>query len=85
VPTLVLAGEYDGGVPPYIVRQVMAGLPNGRYFEFPAGAHLQLASYNYDSHCARNLTAQFLTSPRGAIDSSCIATLAGVDFAQTGG
>jgi pimeloyl-ACP methyl ester carboxylesterase len=85
VPTLVLAGEYDGGVPAYIVRQVMVGLPNGRYYEFPAGAHGQLAFYNYDSHCARGITAQFLRSPRGAIDSSCIADLAGIDFTPSSG
>ena len=80
IPTLVLAGQYDAGVPPYIVRQVMAGLPHGHYYEFPAAAHLQLASYNNDSDCARGITAQFLSRPAASINSSCIATLAPVDF-----
>ena len=80
VPTLILAGEYDTGVPPYVVRQVGAELTRSYYYEFPASGHLQLASYNGDSDCARDITDQFLAAPAATPDSSCIATLPPVDF-----
>jgi hypothetical protein len=57
IPTLVLAGEYDIGVPPYIVRQVVKGLSRSHYYEFPGSAHLQLASFANASDCARSITA----------------------------
>jgi pimeloyl-ACP methyl ester carboxylesterase len=80
IPTLVLAGEYDRGVPPYIVRQVMVGLSRGHYYEFPASAHIQLASYNNGAKCARRITTQFLDNPNVTPDSSCIAALPQFDF-----
>lgn len=80
LPTLVLAGEYDTGVPPLIVRQIPGTLSHSFYFEFPAGAHLQLASYNLDSACAREIAAQFLDDPAATPDSSCIASIPPFDF-----
>lgn len=80
VPTLVLAGEYDTGVPPYIVRQTMAGLSRGHYYEFPASAHIQLASYTTGSTCARQIATEFLARPARTPDSSCIADLPRFDF-----
>lgn len=80
IPTLVLAGEYDGGVPAYIVHQVVAGLTRARYYKFPASPHLQLASYNVDSSCARRIATEFLAHPAAKPDSSCIDDLPPLDF-----
>ena len=80
VPTLVLAGEFDGGVPPYVVRQVDAGLSRSYYYDFPGGAHGQLASFNNDSDCARTIAGEFLANPAVTPDSSCIADIPPLDF-----
>lgn len=80
IPTLVLAGEYDIGEPPLIARQIPWTLPNSFYYEFPAGAHLQLADYNFDSPCARSIATQFLRAPGAEPDSTCIASVAPFDF-----
>lgn len=80
VPTLVLAGEYDSGVPANVVRQTTVGLSRFHYYEFPASAHLQLASYTHGSVCARAIATQFLASPHADPDASCIADVAPVDF-----
>jgi pimeloyl-ACP methyl ester carboxylesterase len=80
IPTLVLAGEYDGGVPPLIVRQIPPTLPNSFFYEFPAGAHLQLADYNVASPCARSIAGQFLDRPRRRPDATCLASVAPFDF-----
>jgi len=81
IPTLVLTGEYDTGVPPFIVRQIPPTLPNSFSYEFPAGAHGQLASYNNDSECARSIAGQFLRDSRERPNASCIASLPPFDFA----
>lgn len=80
IPTLVLAGEYDPAVPPYITRQIPPTLPNSVYFEFPAGSHLQLASYNLASPCARSIAAQFLAAPARQPNGECLSQLAPFDF-----
>lgn len=80
IPTLVLAGEYDAAMPPLIVRQIPGALSNSFYYEFPAGAHMQLASYNTASTCARSITAQFLDEPKKKPNSSCIESLPPFDF-----
>jgi pimeloyl-ACP methyl ester carboxylesterase len=82
INTLVLAGEFDagGGVPPLITRQIPETLANSWYFEFPAGAHLQLASYNVASDCAREIASQFLDAPDAEPDASCIGSVAPFDF-----
>jgi len=80
IPTLVLAGEYDGAIPPLMVRQIPGTLPNSFYYEFAAGAHAQLASYNTASTCARSIATQFLDQPTKKPDSSCIAALPQFDF-----
>lgn len=82
IPTLVLAGEFDsgGGVPPLITRQLLPKLPKSYYFELPASPHLQLASYNTASDCARGITTQFLDAPQRRPDAACIGQLARFDF-----
>jgi pimeloyl-ACP methyl ester carboxylesterase len=80
IPTLVLAGEYDAGVPPFIVRQIPPTLRKSFFYEFPAAPHIQLASFNPVSACARSITGQFLNAPTTRPDSSCINSLPPFDF-----
>jgi pimeloyl-ACP methyl ester carboxylesterase len=80
IPTLVLAGEYDQGVPPNIVRQIPPTLPNSFFYEVPAGAHGQLADYNTASPCMREIAAQFLENPTARPDDGCFAALPAFDF-----
>ena len=83
VPTLVLAGEYDIGVPPYVVQQIDDALTHATYVELPASAHLQLASFNAGSTCARSIARAFLAAPLAAPDTACVDTLPELDFAPT--
>ena len=80
IPTLVLAGEYDTGVPPLIVRQIPPTLRRSFYYEFPAAPHIQLANFNPVSACARSIADQFLNAPRTRPDASCIRSLPPFDF-----
>jgi pimeloyl-ACP methyl ester carboxylesterase len=86
IPTLVLAGEFDTGIPPYVARQIPPTLSRSTYVEIPASAHLQLASYNPGSDCAREIAAEFLARPWRTPDTSCVDSLPGFDFTPaTGG
>ena len=80
IPTLVLAGEYDTGVPPLIVRQIPPTLRRSFYYEFPAAPHIQLANDNPVSSCARSIANQFLNAPTRRPDASCIRSLPPFDF-----
>jgi pimeloyl-ACP methyl ester carboxylesterase len=80
IPTLVLAGEYDSGVPPLIVRQIPPTLRRSFFYEFPAAPHIQLANSNPVSSCARSIADQFLNAPTRRPDSSCIRSLPPFDF-----
>jgi pimeloyl-ACP methyl ester carboxylesterase len=80
IPTLVLTGEFDIGVPDYIVRQIPPTLPNSYFYLLPASPHVQLANYNNDSGCARSIAGQFLDQPRRRPDSSCIASIPPYDY-----
>jgi pimeloyl-ACP methyl ester carboxylesterase len=80
IPTLVLAGEYDAGVPPLIVRQIPPTLRRSFSYEFPAAPHIQLANSNPVSTCARSITGQFLNAPTMRPDASCIRSLPPFDF-----
>ena len=80
IPTLVLAGEFDNGVPPLIVRQIPPTPPRSFFYDFPAAPHLQPASFNPVSSCARSIAGQFLDAPTRRPDSSCIGSLPPFDF-----
>jgi len=80
IPTLVLAGEYDSGVPPLMVRQIPPTLRRSFYYEFPAAPHIQLANFNPVSTCARSITDQFLKAPTRRPNSGCIRSLPPFDF-----
>jgi hypothetical protein len=76
----VLAGEYDTGVPPLIVRQIPPTVRRSFYYEFPAAPHIQLASHNPVSSCARSITGQLLDAPARRPNSSCSRSLPAFDF-----
>lgn len=84
IPSLVLAGQFDGGVPPYIVRQTAVGLSRSHYIEFPASSHLQLSFPTSSSDCARLIADQFLAHPTASLDTSCVASLPPLDFTPGG-
>jgi pimeloyl-ACP methyl ester carboxylesterase len=80
IPTLVLAGQYDTGIPPFVVRQIPPTLSRSFYYEFPAAPHEQLVTFNPVSPCARSIAAQFLNAPTKRPDASCVAALPQFDF-----
>ena len=80
IPTLVLAGEYDGGIPPRMVRPMLRGLSQSTYVEMPASDHLQLASYNNGNECARAMADGFLAHPQATVDTRCVDDLPRFDF-----
>jgi pimeloyl-ACP methyl ester carboxylesterase len=80
IPTLVLAGEYDIGVPDLVVRQIPPTLPNSFFYQLPASPHIQLANFNNDSTCARSIAGQFLNAPQRRPNSDCIAAIPPYDF-----
>ena len=79
----MLAGQFDGGLPPYIVRQATAGLTRSHYIEFPASSHLQLSSPTSSSDCARDIAGQFLAHPTQSLDTSCVASIPPLDITPT--
>jgi pimeloyl-ACP methyl ester carboxylesterase len=85
IPTLVLAGEYDLGLPAYMVRPMVPTLKNSTYVEMPAASHLQLASYTNGSGCARAMADAFLTHPHAEVDTSCVDDLPRFDFTPPDG
>ncbi len=80
IPTLVLGGEFDLGVPPYMAKQVVAGLSRATYVKLPASGHLQLSAPTNGSDCARSIAEAFLDAPAVAPDVSCVAELPAFDF-----
>lgn len=82
-PTLVLGGEYDMGMPPYVAQTMVQDLTNATYVELPASDHLQLASFTNGHVCARAIAEAFLTDPEATLDTSCVDDLPPADFTPT--
>jgi pimeloyl-ACP methyl ester carboxylesterase len=80
VPTLVLGGEFDMGMPPYVVRKTARRMDHASYVELPASGHLQLASFTNGHDCARRIAAAFLSDPGSTLDTSCVAEVPAADF-----
>ena len=80
VPTLVLAGEFDLGVPAFMARQADDGLTNAHYYELPAAPHLQLSAFTSQSWCGREIATSFLDHPQAEPDASCLAELPPFDY-----
>ena len=84
VPTIVLAGEFDGGAPAYMARQADDGLTRAHYYELPAAPHLQLSAFTSQSWCGREIATSFLDHPQAEPDASCVAELPPFDFSPPG-
>lgn len=66
LPTLMLEGAFDNGLPAFLSRPAAARLSNSYFIELPAGHALVLTS------CGVNLINQFLDDPTQQPDTSCI-------------
>lgn len=77
IPTLVLAGAYDGrsGGTPVDARQTANHLDRAFLHVFPGLGHITLLH-----DCPRRITTQFINAPRAEQDSSCMARMPIVDF-----
>ena len=72
VPTLVLEGEFDPVTPPRYGKEVVSTLPNGRLLVLRGQGHNVIGA-----GCMPKLFAQFMQTPdAGALDASCLDTLA---------
>lgn len=80
VPTLVLAGDWDGTISPDHGAVVAATLPRSRYVRFPGLIHLTLYPDPVNRSCPSSIAAAFLTAPTTSLDTSCVASMTGLDF-----
>lgn len=78
VPALVLAGEYDPITPPTWGRLAAGSLANAYFYEFTGNGHWVTRS----SSCALAMALAFWEDPASAPDSSCMGSLAGLDFVR---
>ncbi|MCL4863294.1 MAG: alpha/beta hydrolase [Caldilineaceae bacterium] len=69
IPTLMLVGEFDPGLPSNLSRSAAALLSHSYYYELPVG-HVSIFS-----PCGLSLTAAFLANPQAAPDSQCVAEM----------
>jgi hypothetical protein len=80
IPTLVLAGEYDPITPPAWGAAAAARLTNSTFVEFPGLGH----GTSIAGDCPLNITFEFLNDPTQPVDTSCIASMAPIDFTIPG-
>jgi pimeloyl-ACP methyl ester carboxylesterase len=66
IPTLIVTGQYDTGVPPAYGRLVAATLTRSYFTEFPGLAHIP------EGPCAESVEANFLYQPLQRPGTSCI-------------
>ncbi len=69
IPTLMLVGEFDPGLPSNLSRSAAALLSHSYYYELPVGHVTTFSS------CGLSLTTEFLANPHGAPDSQCVAEM----------
>ncbi len=70
VPTLILAGDFDGVTSLHWARAVARGLANARVIVIPGAGHFVVPQ----SRCAQTVVASFLAQPAKP-DTRCAATL----------
>ena len=68
IPTLILNGELDHGLPPEYPKGMVKHLENGYLFLFPGVAHSPIDV----GDCALGMTLQFVHDPSKAPDSTCV-------------
>lgn len=67
LPVLVMAGSYDPITPPSGGREILAGLSNGFFFEYPHTGHGALSD-----PCAQAMALEFFAEPSASPDDACI-------------
>jgi pimeloyl-ACP methyl ester carboxylesterase len=70
-----MAGQFDPITPPSYGRLAAQSLSRAHFVEFPAMGHATL----YPG-CPTQIVAAFLDAPQQAPDTSCVATMPGLDF-----
>lgn len=73
VPTLILMGEYDAGIPPAYGKQLGLSFEHSFTYRVPGVMHSVLAS---GGACASSVLLSFLERPTQAPNTRCLATLA---------
>lgn len=76
IPTLVLAGSYDGITSPSWSKATADRLPNSTYVEFPGQGHNVFTN----NPCAESLRAEFLRDPWAELELSCVDKEPGPSF-----
>ena len=76
IPTLIIAGQFDGITPPEYARQVAEGLSSGFLIEVPGAGH----DGETQSDCAATIISAFIDEPTAAPDDACIDDLPGLEF-----
>ncbi len=76
IPTLVLAGEYDPITPPAWGASAAAYLSSASFVEFPGLGH----GTSISGDCPLSLVFAFYNDPAAAVDTGCVADMAGIDF-----
>jgi len=76
IPTLVLAGEWDGGVSPVHDQEIASTLSRSFFVEFQGIGHFTLIwRLVTGTDCPARIAAEFITSPTTRPNSGCAATL----------
>lgn len=78
VPTLILAGEFDPSTPPQWGRRLLANMPKAYFVQMPGLSHG--ASFNA---CGGRMAFDFVNDPTAPPVMTCVAKLAGADFAAS--
>ena len=77
IPTLLLSGRYDPITPPSFAEVAAEGLSSNNNLVNPTGSH----GVAFGDLCMDRIMNQFLDTPRGTIDASCLADIERKDFA----
>jgi pimeloyl-ACP methyl ester carboxylesterase len=81
IPTLVLAGEWDGGVSPVHDQEIASTLSRSFFIEFQGIGHWTLIWLLVTgTDCPARIAAEFVTSPTTGPNSGCAAALPQPDF-----
>jgi pimeloyl-ACP methyl ester carboxylesterase len=81
IPTLVLAGEWDGAVSPVHDQEIASTLSRSFFVEFQGIGHWTLIWLLVTgTDCPSRIAAEFITSPTTGPNSGCAAALPEPDF-----
>jgi pimeloyl-ACP methyl ester carboxylesterase len=79
VPTLILAGRWDGVIAPLESERIGSYLTRDYRFEIPGAGHV----VEFYDACPNEIATSFLSHPTRSPDASCLASLDDISFAVT--